>query len=48
MTFDKQAVITSHVDAPPERVWTALTDAGEDRDGWAGCLARLTPYAGSR
>ncbi|MEV4346175.1 SRPBCC family protein [Actinoplanes sp. NPDC049596] len=24
-----QAEIRSHVDAPPERVWTALTDAGE-------------------
>ncbi|MEU8813899.1 SRPBCC family protein [Actinoplanes sp. NPDC048796] len=29
MSHDKQAVVTSHVDAPPERVWTALTDAAE-------------------
>jgi uncharacterized protein YndB with AHSA1/START domain len=29
MTYDEEAVITSHVDVPRERVWTALTDAGE-------------------
>ncbi|XVU24058.1 SRPBCC family protein [Actinoplanes sp. CA-054009] len=29
MSYDKQAVVTSHVDASPGRVWTALTDAGE-------------------
>ena len=28
MPFDRSAVITAHLDAPPERVYAALTDAG--------------------
>ena len=28
MAYDHSARITAHVPAPPDRVWTALTDAG--------------------
>src|SRR3982750_381420 len=28
MTYDRSARITAHLDAAPDRVWTALTDAG--------------------